>query len=199
MYPFLESIRLEKHQLHFLPEHEDRFRRTQQDNWGKVLYQDLDRIIMENTALPKDHQKYKCRLVYSENGLQLNFIPYQPRAIKDLKIVEADRLEYSYKSTDRSKLDELTKDLPKETEILIFKNGLLTDSSFSNLALFNGHQWDTPERPLLNGVHRSYLLKTGILRLAKITLPDLQSYQRIRLINAMMDWHETWELQINKG
>ena len=199
MYPFLESIRLEKRQLHFLAEHEDRFRRTQQDNWGKVLYQDLDRIIMENPALPKDHQKYKCRLVYSETGLQLNFIPYQPRDIKYLKIVEADRLEYNYKSTDRSKLDELTKDLPKETEILIFKNRLLTDSSFSNLALFNGDQWHTPKSPLLAGVHRSYLLKRKILKPVDITAPDLQFYKRIRLINAMMDWNETWELPINDG
>ncbi|SEA31838.1 4-amino-4-deoxychorismate lyase [Arachidicoccus rhizosphaerae] len=199
MYPFLESIRLEQNRIHFLPEHEQRFRRTQLDNWDKVIYQDLEQIILGHPDLPEDPQKYKCRLVYSETDIQLNFIPYQPRIIQDLKIVEADQLDYRYKSTDRSKLDELTRDLPKETEILIFKNGLLTDSSFSNLALFNGHQWDTPERPLLNGVHRSYLLKTGILRLAKITLPDLQSYQRIRLINAMMDWHETWELQINKG
>lgn len=196
MYPFLESIRLEQNRIYFLPEHEQRFRCTQLDNWGKVVYEDLEKIILDHPTLPKDHQKYKCRLVYSETDFQLNFIPYQPRVIHNLKIVEADQLDYRYKSTDRSKLEALTRDLPEQTEVLIFKNGLLTDSSFSNLALFNGEQWHTPDHPLLNGVHRSYLIKKGILRPVSITLQALQSYKRIRLINAMMDWNNTWELLI---
>jgi len=196
MFPFLESIRLEQNQLYFLKEHENRFRCTQQDNWGKVLYQDLESILLNSPDLPGDAHKYKCRLVYDEQNIQLSFIPYRPRTIEYFRIVQKDDINYTYKSTDRSALDQLTRDLPPKTEILIFKNGLLTDSSFSNLALFDGQQWYTPKKPLLKGVHRSYLLQKGILKEMDIPIEDLQRYKRIRLINAMMDWEHTWETNL---
>ena len=40
----------------------------------------------------------------------------------------------------------------EQDEILITRNGLLTDTSIANIALFNGKEWHTPKHPLLKGV-----------------------------------------------
>lgn len=194
MYPFLESIRLENQQLHFIKWHEQRFVNTQIDNWGEILYKDLEELITTRQEFPKDNRKYKCRLVYSPASLSISFLPYTPRVIHRLQIVHSNTIDYHYKSTDRSGIDILSQGLLPDTELLIFKNGLLTDSSFSNLALFDGQHWWTPKTPLLKGVHRSDLLDKGIIREKDIPLETILQFGTIRLMNAMMDWESTWEL-----
>lgn len=196
MSPFLESIRLEKQHLQFMQGHEARFVTTQQDNWGKVLYYDLKSLILQHTGFPKDDQKYKCRVVYSPEKISISFIAYTPRVITGLRVVTDDDINYRYKSVDRSRLDALTSGLPPNTEILIFQNELLTDSSFSNLALFDGKNWWTPKTPLLQGIHRSYLLDKRIIREKDISRADLKEFKQIRLINVMMDWNNTWTLPV---
>lgn len=196
MYPFFESIRLENQKLHFMQEHEARFIRTQHDNWGKIIYTDLESRILENPEFPGEDQKYKCRVVYSPEELSINIIPYTPRIIKSLQPKFINHIDYPYKSTDRRIFAQLISGLEAETEILIFKNGLLTDSSFSNLALYDGNIWWTPKSPLLKGVHRRYLLENGILQEKDITGDALKQFQKIRLINAMMDWTASWELSL---
>jgi len=200
MYPFLESIRLEHQKLHFMPLHEARFVRTQKDNWGQVIYTDLQKLIQQSPEFPIDHSrdpnKYKCRVVYSRADISIQFIPYTPKVILQLKVVSQDHIDYHYKSTDRKAFEVLTNGLASDTEILIFKNGLLTDSSFSNLALYDGNTWWTPKSPLLSGVHRRHLLDNRTLKEVDITMADLPSFQKIKLINAMMDWEDTWQLPI---
>lgn len=196
MSPFLESIRLENRQLHFMQRHQVRFVTTQQDNWGKVHYGDLSSLIIQHPGFPKDDQKYKCRVVYSPEEISISFITYTPRVITGLQVVTDDHINYRYKSADRGRLDALTNGLPAGTEILIFQNELLTDSSFANLALFDGKDWWTPKTPLLQGIHRSYLLDKRIIREKDISRADLKEFKQIRLINVMMDWGNTWTLPI---
>ena len=194
MYPYLESIRLENKKLHLMQEHEVRFRQTQRDNWGRVLYQDLTEILHKHPDFPTDAHKYKCRVVYSPDRLDCEFLPYHPREITSLLPVFIDDIEYNYKSTNRTVFEDLTRDIPDGTEILIFKKQLLTDSSFSNIALFDGSQWHTPKTPLLKGVHRSHLIKKGILKETDIAFKAVKQFQQVKLINAMMDWSAAWTL-----
>jgi len=183
-----------------MPLHEARFVRTQKDNWGQVIYTDLQKLIQQSPEFPIDHSrypnKYKCRVVYSRADISIQFIPYTPKVILQLKVVSQDHIDYHYKSTDRKAFEVLTNGLASDTEILIFKNGLLTDSSFSNLALYDGNTWWTPKSPLLSGVHRRHLLDNRTLKEVDITMADLPSFQKIKLINAMMDWEDTWQLPI---
>lgn len=194
MYPFLESIRLEKQKLFFLSGHEARFRQTQRDNWGRVIYTGLQNLLTSDPAFPKDDDKYKCRVVYSPEQLVVNFIRYQPRDLQRLVVVADDHIDYWYKSTDRRSLERHTENVGPHTEVLIFKNGLLTDSSFSNLALWDGNTWWTPKTPLLKGVHRRELISRGIIQEKDIPLTSLSTYQKIKLVNVMMDWENTWSL-----
>ena len=75
-------------------------------------------------------------------------------------------------------------------EIIIVKNGLITDTSFTNLALFDGNRWLTPKPPLLLGPKRAQLLEAGIIEEAELTLEDLRKAEKVSLFNAMIDFGE---------
>ena len=66
------------------------------------------------------------------------------------------------------------------------KNGLVTDTSFSNVLLYNGIDYFTPKTPLLVGTKRSLLLSQGLIKEKDIDVAQLSDYQHIILINAMM-------------
>ena len=71
-------------------------------------------------------------------------------------------------------------------EIIIVKNGRLTDTSYSNIALFDGNRWVTPAHPLLKGTMRQSLIDKGLLEEKDIMAEDFPKYLEVRLINAMM-------------
>ena len=105
-------------------------------------------------------------------------------------MVEDNNISYTFKSTDRHELDRLLALRNGCDEVIIVKNGLITDTSFTNVAFFDGHKWVTPAQPLLNGTMRQWLLQCGQLTEAQITPASLTSFQRIMLFNAMIGAHE---------
>jgi 4-amino-4-deoxychorismate lyase len=89
---------------------------------------------------------------------------------------------------DRKKLQELFGMRGECDGILIIKEGLVTDTSFSNIALLAGDgQWVTPAPPLLPGTMRQSLLDRGRLKEKKVRLEDASLYREARMINCMMD------------
>lgn len=134
---------------------------------------------------------YKARVVYGEQGIEaVEYAPYSMRNINSLQVVEDDMIVYDYKSTDRSHINALVAQKGECDEIIIVKHGLLTDTSFTNLAIFDGKQWITPRHPLLPGTKRAALLDKGIIREADITLEDLRNANKISLFNAMVEFGE---------
>lgn len=83
--------------------------------------------------------------------------PYVMRTIRSLQVVEDDAIDYSFKRCDRTSLSALVARKGECDEIIIVKNGLLTDTSYTNLALFDGHDGSRPANPcwLAPGVPRS--------------------------------------------
>ena len=79
---------------------------------------------------------------------------------------------------------------PSYDEVIIVKDGYITDTSYTNLCFFDGTTWFTPDTPLLPGTMRQRLLDQGIIKEKSIPLSDLNKYQSISLINAMMDLGE---------
>jgi 4-amino-4-deoxychorismate lyase len=72
-------------------------------------------------------------------------------------------------------------------DILIVKNGFLTDTSYANVVLWDDNRWFTPDTPLLAGTKRQYLLDTKQIESRKLHPKDLQHFTHARLINAMLD------------
>lgn len=139
------------------------------------------------TDIPNVQGLQKARVVYDENGIaECSFAPYTIRKINSIAIVEDNDISYSWKSTDRSALMRLREKAPDYDEVIIIKNGCVTDTSYTNLCFFDGKEWLTPDTPLLRGTIRQKLLDEGIIREARILKTDLHKFQSVSLINAMM-------------
>jgi 4-amino-4-deoxychorismate lyase len=193
MCRLLESIRIENGKPCLLDYHQARMDRSVWDLW-KVKAISLSEIFSEQN-LPVDGL-YKCRIVYDQVLRKIEFVPYKMKSIKTLKLVEGQGLDYALKFEDRTAINVLFQLKENCDDILIVQNGLITDSSFCNVAFSDGGNWFTPETPLLEGTMRQYLIDRGILKERKITIAEIKSFQKLRLINAMMPWGQGPELDV---
>ena len=82
-------------------------------------------------------------------------------------------------------------------EIVMIKNGLVTDTSIANLAIFNDG-WITPKSPLLRGTTRARLLEEGFLRQEDISVQRLLEAKRFGVMNAMMGFLELNEFKFTR-
>lgn len=138
---------------------------------------------------------FKCRVTYGRQVITIDFDPYIPKVIASLKLVEDNSISYSYKFADRSELNALREKRGDCDEILIVKNGQVTDTSYSNIAFYDGLRWVTPSTPLLRGTMRNYLVHQGLISEADISLADLRHYSKARLINAMLPLETGHDIQ----
>lgn len=187
MSQFIESICCKDGELLLLDLHQARVNRTFFTNYG-LLAKPI-RLFRVIRNIPRKG-KYKCRVVYDQESVNFEFEPYQTPKINSLQIVEGDSIDYRFKYTDRKALDLLYKNRGDCDDILIVKNGRVTDSYFANMAFFDGEGWWTPEQPLLAGVRRQSLLDQRLLQVADIGVADLNKYEKVSLINAMNDLGE---------
>ncbi|MCK9280554.1 MAG: aminotransferase class IV [Melioribacteraceae bacterium] len=152
-----------------------------------------DKIIcLENAiVIPLEFAKglYKCKVIFGKEIESVNIIPYKPKKIEKLVLVYDDKIEYNYKYLDRTPLDELkNKFAPKENEeIIIVKNGLVTDCSYANIIFREVENYYTPSTPLLNGTMRQKLLDEKKIIEREIRVSDIENYSEIHLINAMIE------------
>lgn len=158
--PFVETIRIEKGRIHNLPYHNARMNRTRRELFGA-----REEIDLAGYIHPGPHQeRTKCRVEYTREVLKVEYVPYRMRPVHSLRLVTCDEIDYSYKSTDRQCLNDLFAQRAGHDDILIIRDGLLTDTSICNVALWNGASWITPARPLLCGTMRAYLLDKGLVQ-----------------------------------
>ena len=185
MYPFVETIRIKDGKAMNLVYHQERLNRTRKHFWADNRELTLDELLPE---IPQVEGLQKARVVYDETGITLReFVPYIIRNVKRIKVVTDNTIDYTWKSTDRSVLT-LQRDKAKEyDEVIILRNGCVTDTSYTNLCFFDGKNWLTPDTPLLRGTMRQSLLDKGIIHEAHILKEDLASFKKVSLINAMMD------------
>ncbi|MBK5195388.1 MAG: aminotransferase class IV [Proteiniphilum sp.] len=140
--------------------------------------------------------RVKCRIIYNNTIEEVAFAPYHPKVIASLRLVEASP-DYTFKYADRSALLNLLKQKGDYDEILITRNGLITDTSYSNVVLSKGDHYYTPHTFLLNGTKRQQLLLSGRIREREIRVASLGDYDRIYLINAMLDIEDGVSLPIS--
>lgn len=129
---------------------------------------------------------FKCRVTYGRQVSKIDFEAYTPKVITSLKLVDDNSISYPHKFTDRNTLNALREKRGHCDEILIVKNGLITDTSYSNIVFSDGLRWITPSNPLLQGTMRSFLLHQNLISEADIRPVDLHRYSSARLINAML-------------
>ncbi len=121
---------------------------------------------------------------------QIEYHPYIPKKITSLRLIHDDTIDYSSKYSDRNALNKHFEARDGCDDILIVKNGALTDTTIANIALLINNQWLTPKSPLLEGTTRARLIDEGKIIPAHLNLSDLRKAPKIALMNAMTGFIE---------
>ena len=190
MCQLLETIRLENGVLQHLEYHNTRMLKAL-----RTFYPN-SRISLSQELAAKAPQQglFKCRVVYDVQIRKVEFKPYALPQIRSLKLIEADHIDYSFKFLERNALNTLFNQRGKADDILIVKNGLITDTSFCNVLFYNGKHWLTPSSPLLKGTRRRFLLEKEIIHTADIRPQDIPNFSKLRLINAMIRFKDNVDI-----
>ena len=185
---FIESIKLLNGKFYRLELHQNRINKVFDDHFKKDKKICLNEYIYAS-PFPKKGL-YKCRIVFDSAIRKLEYIPYEVRKIRSLRLLETDIETLPYKKEDRSNLNNAFAKREHCDDVLLIKNGLLTDTSFCNIAFFDGHTWITPRIPLIYGVNRAQLLAEGKIIEKDIKIDELANFSSLRLFNAMIEFDE---------
>lgn len=193
MMRFIESIRCFNGDLDNLFYHQQRVNQVFADFFPTSPILQLTKLIV-----PDEYSQgcIKCRIIYSYKLEDLQFIPYEIKPIRYLQLVEGSNCRYDYKFQDRQAINRLYAQRGDADDILLLKNGKITDSSYANVAFYDGQNWLTPAIPLLKGTRRQFLIDEGLIKVKEIYLDDIKHYSLIRLFNAMIPFEQGITLPI---
>lgn len=183
MSRFIESVCFEKGAYHLLDLHQQRIDKTFRKYYPLTIPFNLE------SHLPKldFEDKYKVRVLYNNESIDVEFAEYHRNKIQSLKLVETSGMNYAFKHEARGMIEKLYARRGAADDIIIINDGKITDSSYANLVFWDGNKWYTPKNYLLNGVKRQLYLKHGLIIEKNIHLDNLQDFEKVSLINAMLD------------
>lgn len=195
MSRLVESIKFQDGKHYNLPYHEERMARSLCSLYGVDRRIDLS-VYLDQHPRP-DKGLYKCRLTYDHRSHEVTYVPYEPKSIKRVKAVIDDDISYAFKFQDRQSIDRLFQRRGDCDDVLIVKNGMVTDCSFSNIVFWNGEAWFTPSTPLLKGTMRQKLIDEKKIACREIRAQDIRSFQTFRIINAMLEFSSA-EIEVSE-
>jgi len=204
MSQLVESLLVKNGWFYNLDLHEERMNSAMAKVYGNSEFVELEDLLyskltkwMESNGEDVITGKIKCRVLYEREVLDVEFAPYVMRTIKSLKVVYDDSIDYSIKTADRSALNKLYEQRGECDDILIIKEGLVRDAWAANVLFFDGNEWFTPRKPLLEGTKRRLLLNLEMIKEADIRVNEIKNYQKVRLINAMIDFEDEVDIEIS--
>jgi len=175
---YLETIKALDGEIYNLKYHQKRLDETLENS----------NIILENILTPPLNGLFRCRVVYDNKHYDVSYHPYKKKSIRTLKLVYDDTLSYEKKYYDRASINLLYEKKSSCDDILIVKNGHITDTSIANIAFKYNDKWVTPKEPLLQGTTRARLLEKGEIFEEDISVKDLEKFTQVALMNAMIDF-----------
>jgi len=194
MLQLIETICYENGTFHRVPLHEERMNRSRRHFLGVCA----PILLTQALEVPGNlkNRKVRCRVTYSEAIENIDYEAYTIKNIQSLKLVNGGSIDYSYKYKNRDSLNRLLEERGKQDEILIVRNGFITDTSFTNIVLLQNGYWYTPALPLLTGTRRTdYLFQRKIFP-RNIRQEELKYYEEARLINAMRSMKDSGPIEI---
>lgn len=185
MCRLIETIKIYNGQADNISWHNQRFNETRFDLFGIHIPTDLEKLI----HVPEEFMRgeVKCRISYWEEIDRIEFETYIFHPVSSLKLVSDDFILYEYKYLDRSDINRLYSQKGDMDDILIVKNGLIRESSYSNVVLWDGKEFFTPASPLLKGTKRAKYISEGKIKERSIPVDDIGRYKELHLINAFLD------------
>lgn len=179
----IESIRCQDGTFHNLVYHQRRVNHAFRSLFHSQPH-NLTRLL--ESVQPPPTGCWKWRIEYDETSACTELVPYKPRVVKRLLAVHDDAISYPHKYRDRSDIDRWFRLRGICDDILIIRNGEVTDTSIANIVFRRGRDWYTPLHPLLPGTQRQALIDAGKIRPIVIRKEDIPSFESFRLINAMI-------------
>lgn len=189
MCQFIETICIRNGEPERLSWHNARLNRTRLE----ALNQNI-KINLANYIHVPDEAKnglFKCRVTYRETIKKVEFEPYSMRALQSLRLVNADYVDYRYKYADREMLKDLFAQRGNADDVLLVKNGFITDTSYANIVFRKGEKWFTPDTPLLPGTRRASYINESRIEPIPIQPRMLSEFDEARIINAMISIEES--------
>lgn len=185
MCRFIETVRVENGQICNADYHLQRIHTTRNYHWADALTFSWKEI---ESAIDVSVPQAKLRFIYDRKYVsEVTFTPYVTPQIRSLQLAEVFHADYSFKRVDRTLFQQLKLQYPTCDDVLIVCQGKITDTSFTNVAFFDGQRWLTPDTPLLAGTRRASLLAEGRIHEHPIGVADLVKYSHVALFNAMND------------
>ncbi|MDI9878015.1 aminotransferase class IV [Flectobacillus longus] len=181
----LETIQIQNGKVLQLPYHQARMNAARKQLWQCEDDIELAQIL----TIPEESKGgiVRCRVVYQQEIEEVQFIPYQWKTIRKIKVIETSPIDYAIKWLERSVFTQLLQENPDADELIITQNGWVSDATIANLAFWDGKQWFTPDTPLLKGTKRQYLLDTQQIQEKAIKVEDLKHFEKVCLINTFRD------------
>jgi 4-amino-4-deoxychorismate lyase len=116
----------------------------------------------------------------------VTFAAYSPKNIQKLKLVEIpDGYDYRFKYADRRIIDDLYSKRGDADDILMTRQGWITDTSIANIAFRKNDRWYTPALPLLAGTTWKRLIAEGKLIPRPIHSSEIGQMDGFKIFNAM--------------
>ncbi len=181
---FIETICYEKACFQQIESHNERFNRTRQQFFGLQIPVRLE-LFLSVPADLKD-KTVKCTVTYGADIIRIDYNIYQIRPVNSLQMVVDDSIDYAFKYADRTKLNSLFNLRHQSDDILIIKNGLITDTSYANVIFKKDDKWYSPQNPLLKGTQIGRYFREGRVTPALLCPSDLPLFSEARIVNAMI-------------
>ena len=179
----IETIRISRGRVKNIKYHNARCNHARKVLFGKTKPINLRTQI--KSALP-EHDEVKCRISYDGQVRKVEYEPYTLRQIKFLKAIEVGDYNYTFKYKDREKLRFYFEQRGEADDVLLLKNGYLTDTSYANVALQKEGRWYTPKQPLLHGTARARLIGKKLIQEKDIHIRHIDQYDKMTIFNAML-------------
>ena len=187
MSRLIETIRLEDGTFGNLTYHQHRM-----DNAFGQLYSrsneiNLERLLVEDACPSKG--LFKCRVVYDLYSHVIQYESYTIRPVISLMRVEQNEIVYDFKYEDRLQLNQAFYQKATCDDVLIIKEGLVTDTSYANIVFKKKDgDWITPNSCLLKGTMRQFLLDINRIKEEIVLSSDVSKFVSYKLINSMLRW-----------
>lgn len=185
MFPLFETLAIENGKVQNIEYHQARYERSLRRFYGKSAVK--IHSLLELIRLPAhlQNQLVRCRIDYNADSTQIQYVEYARKNYRTFQPIICNDIDYGLKYSNRDLLNHLFAQRRNHDEIIIIKQGKVTDCSIGNLIFRQGNQWFTPDTPLLHGTQREKLLCEGKIQEAVILLEDIPQFDEIRLINAL--------------
>ena len=185
MYPLFETLCIENGKIQNIDLHQARYERSLREYYGKSAVKIFNLFSLIQPPALLQNRLIRCRINYNDKTTQIQYFEYHRKIYRTFQPIICDDIEYGLKYSDRCLINTLFAQRGACDEIIIIKNGKVTDCSIGNLIFRQEKKWYTPDSPLLLGTQREKLLREGKIQERTIFQEDIVNFDEIKIINAM--------------